>query len=233
MDGKKYEVISIGRFCLYEEEKVMEVLFEISKIVLGLLAVVSVIASIYSILDKDVKGLKKVLNVFMFLGITSVSLLAFFVTSLFGKVPNVIGKNVAYVQQALSDAGFEFECEQGYTFDSDDIVYSISEKEGAVISRNTVITIYCNKIIKENEDNTDIEETNNNQNYIKVPNVIGMEQNAAGAELKKMGLDFRVWWNEENNTIGDNYYVIGQSIPADSFVIPGAIVKLEISPIKP
>lgn len=68
---------------------------------------------------------------------------------------------------------------------------------------------------------------------VTVPNVIGMEQTEATTLLKNKGLDFQVWWTEENNTSVEKYYIINQSIPMDSLVSSGTVIKLELSATKP
>lgn len=68
---------------------------------------------------------------------------------------------------------------------------------------------------------------------VTVPNVFGMEQSEATKLLKNIGLDFQVWWTEENNIPVDQYYIINQSIPAGSSVSAGTLVKLELSAAKP
>lgn len=68
---------------------------------------------------------------------------------------------------------------------------------------------------------------------VTVPNVVGMEQMEATRLLKNMGLNFQVWWTEENNIPIDQYYIIDQSIPAGSSVSAGTLVKLELSVTKP
>lgn len=68
---------------------------------------------------------------------------------------------------------------------------------------------------------------------VNVPNVVGMEQQEATALLTNMGLQFQVWWTEESNISSEYYYIVNQSIPADSSVPAGTLVRLELSPIKP
>lgn len=65
-----------------------------------------------------------------------------------------------------------------------------------------------------------------------VPNVVGMEQIEATELLANRGLQFQVWWTEENNISSEHYYVIDQSIPAESSVLAGTLVELELSPKK-
>ncbi len=68
---------------------------------------------------------------------------------------------------------------------------------------------------------------------VTVPNVIGMEQTEATTLLKNMGLNFQVWWTEENNISVEEYYIINQSMPMDSLVSSGTVIKLELSATKP
>ncbi len=68
---------------------------------------------------------------------------------------------------------------------------------------------------------------------VTVPNVIGMEQTEATTLLKNMGLNFQVWWTEENNISVEEYYIINQSMPMDSLVSSGSVIKLELSATKP
>lgn len=68
---------------------------------------------------------------------------------------------------------------------------------------------------------------------ITVPNVIGMEQTEATIMLKNLGLEYQVWWTEENDVSAEKYYIVAQSIPADSIVSAGTLVKLELSVTKP
>lgn len=68
---------------------------------------------------------------------------------------------------------------------------------------------------------------------VTVPNVIGMEQTEATTLLKNMGLNFQVWWTEENNISVEDYYIINQSMPMDSLVSSGTVIKLELSATKP
>lgn len=68
---------------------------------------------------------------------------------------------------------------------------------------------------------------------VTVPNVVGMEQQEATTLLTNLGLQFQVWWTEENNVSTNHYYIIEQSIPKGSSVPSGTLVKLELSVSKP
>lgn len=69
---------------------------------------------------------------------------------------------------------------------------------------------------------------------VKMPNVIGMEQIEATSLLMKNGLQFQVWWSEEENeTSSDIYYIKDQSIQAGSTVTAGTIIELELTSQNP
>lgn len=81
-------------------------------------------------------------------------------------------------------------------------------------------------------DDGKLEEETTNA-LVLVPNVVGMEQMKATELLTSIGLQFQVWWTEENNKNSDKYYVVDQSIPSGSKVPKDSLVKLELSPNKP
>jgi len=81
-------------------------------------------------------------------------------------------------------------------------------------------------------DDGKLEEETTNA-LVLVPNVVGMEQMKATELLTSIGVQFQVWWTEENNKNSDKYYVVDQSIPSGSKVPKDSLVKLELSPNKP
>ena len=66
---------------------------------------------------------------------------------------------------------------------------------------------------------------------VTVPRVVGMEQVEGIKELSKYDLGYEVWVKEEN--IGEQYYIIDQSIPEGCNVPAGTKVLLELSSRKP
>lgn len=64
---------------------------------------------------------------------------------------------------------------------------------------------------------------------VVVPNVVGMEQIEATEYIVSLGLQFQVWWTEENNVSAEHYYIIDQSIPEGSTVPAGTLIRLELS----
>lgn len=67
-----------------------------------------------------------------------------------------------------------------------------------------------------------------NTDKVTVPNVIGMQQDEAIEKLTSLGLDFQVWWTEEDNLIEGENYVKEQSIDAGIEVPKGTIIKLRL-----
>lgn len=68
---------------------------------------------------------------------------------------------------------------------------------------------------------------------VLMPSVISKEQIEAIEILEQLGLQYQVWWTEENNIKAEHYYIIGQSISEGSIVPIGTLVKLELSPNEP
>lgn len=63
----------------------------------------------------------------------------------------------------------------------------------------------------------------------KVPSVIGKTQDEAIKLIKASGLQFQVWWYEKDIENDDEIYIIDQSIPANSLVLAGTTIKLQLS----
>lgn len=68
---------------------------------------------------------------------------------------------------------------------------------------------------------------------VTVPNLLNTEQMEATDTLKSLGLQFQVWWTEENNVDSDVYYIIDQSIHSGSTVPAGSMIRLKLSAKKP
>lgn len=64
---------------------------------------------------------------------------------------------------------------------------------------------------------------------VVVPNVVGMEQSAAGTVIEDAGLQFQVWWDASIELYRDSYYVVQQSISPGEKALKGTLVKLKIS----
>lgn len=146
---------------------------------------------------------------------------------LFTKVPLVYGNSVSKTMTKLDEVGLEIAFEPGISRDEnlETVVSGHSPEEGSLVLKGTSVVVYLNTVQKNNEPEK--------QGMVTVPKVVGMEQNEATELLVGSGLQFQVWWTEENNVVAEEYYIINQSIPEDSEVPPGTLVKLELSPNKP
>lgn len=134
-------------------------------------------------------------------------------------VPNVVGMEYDVAVDLLLNIGFARVSASGISVPAEHYyIYEQSIPEGSTAYRGTDIEL---TVITKPLDSA----TN-------VPNVIGMEQHEATALLAESGLQFQVWWTEENNISSEYYYIIDQSIPANSSVPAGTLVQLELSPIK-
>lgn len=100
---------------------------------------------------------------------------------------------------------------------------SQSVDECSIVPKGTLVTVYLKEI------ETDVADI---QGTVTVPQVISMEQTEGAELLTESGLQFQVWWTEENNIGADLYYIVDQSIPAGSEVSAGTLIKVELSPIE-
>lgn len=130
----------------------------------------------------------------------------------------------------MRNATLNISLEPGYTVEDNWDMHVIGQAyENIIVPKGMEIIVYL-----------DVEDAVSNkvepkptEGEIIVPNVIGMEQIMATILLTDQGLQFQVWWTEENNIDVEQYYIIDQSIPAGSSVPAGTIVKLELSATKP
>lgn len=145
---------------------------------------------------------------------------------LFTEVPRVRGGDVNEAETKLHNAGLTMALDRGINLKENwsSQVAGQSIDEYSIVPKGTKVIIYLNAV------QTDMPDV---QGIVSVPNVVGMEQIEATELLTESGLQFQVWWTEENNIEAEQYYVISQSIPADSEVPAGTLVKLELSPNKP
>lgn len=104
----------------------------------------------------------------------------------------------------------------------------------AIIGVFTVnINIQNNKLKEDNQNIEDevllspIDDNSSNAELVIVPSVVGLSQEKAVSILENAKLNFKVWVNEED--IGDAYYVVDQSIPANSMVEIGTTIELQLA----
>lgn len=144
----------------------------------------------------------------------------------FTEVPDVCGVTLREAREKIHNAGLSFAMDPGINYDENRASEVTGQSVDAytVVQKETKVTVYIQSELAEIPDVDGI---------VSVPNVVGMEQIEATELLTESGLQFQVWWTEENNIEAEQYYVISQSIPADSEVPAGTLVKLELSPNKP
>ena len=135
-------------------------------------------------------------------------------------VPNVIGMEQEAAIDLLLSSGFA-----EVSISGKDVITEHYYIFGQSIPANTSVpkgaTIELTRITKKPGT------------FVVVPKVVGMEQQEATTLIIESGLQFHVWWMEENNTSFEYDYIIDQSIPADSSVPAGTLIRLELSSTKP
>lgn len=104
----------------------------------------------------------------------------------------------------------------------------------AIIGVFTInINIQNNKLKEDNQNIEDevllspIDDNSSNAELVIVSSVVGLSQEKAVSILENAKLNFKVWVNEED--IGDAYYVVNQSIPANSMVEIGTTIELQLA----
>lgn len=207
----------------------MAILYEFWQWVLSISAALAVISGLFAFKNYINKGkiaIRFLANVVVVVASVMVCL-SCIVGMLFTKVPLVYGNSVSEAMAKLNDAGLKIAFEPGISLDENwkTIVSGQSLEEDSLVLKGTSVVVYLN--IVQNNDEPE------KQGTVTVPQVVGMEQNKATELLVGSGLQFQVWWTEENNAVAEEYYIINQSIPEGSEVPHGTLVKLELSPNKP
>jgi beta-lactam-binding protein with PASTA domain len=144
----------------------------------------------------------------------------------FTEVPDVCGVTLRDAREKIHNAGLSFAMVPGINYDENRVSEVTGQSVDAytIVQKETKVTVYIQSKLTEIPDI---------KGMISVPNVVGMEQMEATELLTESGLQFQVWWTGENNIEAEQYYIIDQSIPADSQVPAGTLVKLELSPKQP
>ena len=145
---------------------------------------------------------------------------------MFTEVPRVHGWTVNEAEAKLQEAGLKIGYQPGVIREENwsSKVIGQSIDEGSIVQKDTKVIVYLNVTQISPPDI---------YGMVSVPNVVGMEQIEATELLIESGLQFQVWWTEDNNVDSEQYFIIQQSIPADSKVTAGTLIKLELSPNKP
>lgn len=133
----------------------------------------------------------------------------------YAKMPDVEGKAYDEAKQKLNDQGIHFELKQEYSSDVE-VGYIIRQEPGAgtELKDDTAVVLYVS-MGKE-------------QNFVPVPNVIGMTREAAEQLLKENGLEVGEVSFDYNATYSEGY-VINQGTPKDTEVPEGSQVDITVS----
>lgn len=136
-------------------------------------------------------------------------------------VPDVVGELQSEATTTLLDAGFYEVTAFGGDILSPETKYVVKQsiEAGETVEKGETIELMC------------IAKPLGTQ--IIVPSVIGMEQMQATQLLTEAGLQYQVWWTEEDHTGATEYYIIDQSIPEGSTVTAGTLIRLELSDKSP
>lgn len=143
------------------------------------------------------------------------------------KVPNVVGLTESQAIELLKSKGLDGSAcwnEGALTEYDENKTYYVREQQydkDSYIKEGTTVELG----IFEPTDSAEIK-----NGKIIVPNVVGMEQNEATSLLTRKGLDFQVWWTDEDILDNDDkYYVKEQSIKAGEEVAFNTLIKLHIA----
>lgn len=191
--------------------------------VLGLLC--GFLSLIWSVVDfrfrhKCIKGL----YVILISSIVCMSAISAYVYYTYTKVPNFIGKSFLSAEIIAENNDLNIKLGENEVYKGDAIIKRQDIGKGNLLRKNSRIYVYTREILQI---------PSRLENEITVPNVIGMEQIEATKLISEKGLQFQVWWTEENNIIAEHYYIIDQSIKEGTAVEGGSLIELELSPTKP
>lgn len=179
-------------------------------------------------------------------------ILSFLSNRIFTIVPEVINKEVSVASDELYKNGLTVKYPEGeprendfqarvykQSIDAHRIVLrgtsveigfrkpdDIEETTSIDIPTETLVTEKNTEMVTEKETETEFK---TKSNKIKVPNVVGMEQDKAIEILTKLGLEFQVWWSEEDNIDADKYFIKEQSIDAGIEVPQKTLIRLRLT----
>lgn len=178
-------------------------------------------------------------------------LMSLAVGMLFTEVPQICGGTVYEAYRELNAAGLTLALEKEIKLDenwSKEVIRQSIECH-SVVRKGTQVVAYLKQDCSEGQDSSTVAQTESepivattqettfpqstsaHDDMVTVPLVVGMEQLEGIRELTKYGLVYEVWAKEEN--IGEQYYIIDQSIPEGCSVPAGTKVLLELSSRKP
>ena len=163
-------------------------------------------------------------------------LMSLAVGMLFTEVPQICGGTVNEAYRELNAAGLVLALEKGIKLDenwSKEVIRQSIECH-SVVRKGTQVVAYLKQDCSDKSDSsaaTFPQSPAADDDMVTVPLVVGMEQVEGIRELTKYGLVYEVWAKEEN--IGEEYYIIDQSIPEGCSVPAGTKVLLELSSKEP
>lgn len=140
------------------------------------------------------------------------------------KVPDLVGKSYSSAEIIADNNNLSIGLGENELYKSDIIIKRQCIEKGELLRKNSKIYVYTTETLYTPSTSKD---------KILVPNVVGMEQIEATELISAKGLQFQVWWTEENNIIAEHYYIIDQSIKEGTSVEGGTLIELELSPTKP
>ena len=204
-------------------QKIIHVLYSLWPIVVIIGVIFGIISFFFSgeMLKKKIRQAPYIIIAVLLMLVMCLSgITGYFCTS----VPNTINYTFDSALASLRSANLEGKLASGNIFDASKLIYEQSIRAGTVVMKNKTVELsYKSPAVVEESDDK-----------VPVPKVIGMEQMEATSLLTESGLQFQVWWTDNGDfEYSDTYYIIDQSIPADSEVSVGTLVKLELSSVQP
>ena len=140
-------------------------------------------------------------------------------------VPDVTGMSLELAVKSLRDSKLTVRLEPGNLWEPDKMVSKQDVEEGTVLRKKDIVNIGLENAYETEEIPGEL---------VSVPYLVGLEQNEAARLLVENGLNYRVWWTEDENfEYGDIYYIKGQNFNWGDPVYPGTVVSLELTSTKP
>lgn len=133
-------------------------------------------------------------------------------------VPDVTGMTLSEAQQIMKE--YNLKLDTDYSFDSsveEGLIISSSPGAGASVSAGDTITVTISKGAQ----------TEPEEEYITIPNVLGDDFNTAKAELEDLGLYVQVYEDYSSEYAAGT--VMSQSIGYGTQVSPGSTIEIEVS----
>lgn len=197
----------------------IEYLYEMWHILLGLSSFMSIISGIISF-KKVIRTtqLQRFVNILFGISI-AVVIASYIIGTTFTKVPRLIGYTVHVAEDELKEANLEIALQSGLAIDYDTrnaIITGQSHDEGEFVLQNTVISVY-------------LEPRKANSDFVTVPNVINKRYLDATSILEGCRLAYRIRAIGQSSIHIENAYVVSQSIAAGASVPIGSLIDLELS----